>query len=143
MNEEGAFPRLLELIQSASRSDENGGASLHRLFMDLMYEMSRIQRIKIQDLGECQQVLSILSYCPFAGLDTQADSIKHALALPEVVLVDDEFVKHLFTITEELSDDANDPYHYPVIRVLVSLLIHAHTYIHNICPDDYRIAGSQ
>ncbi len=37
----------------------------------------------------------------------------------ETVHVDDGFVKHLFEIIEELSDDVNDPYHYPVIRVLV------------------------
>lgn len=36
------------------------------------------------------------------------------------MLVDDNFVKHLFEIIEQLSNDVNDPYHYPVIRVLVS-----------------------
>ena len=35
------------------------------------------------------------------------------------VLVDDDFVRGLFNIIEHLSYDANDPYHYPVIRVLV------------------------
>ncbi len=35
--------------------------------------------------------------------------------------IDDAFVAYLFQIIEELSDDVNDPYHYPVIRVLVSL----------------------
>jgi hypothetical protein len=34
--------------------------------------------------------------------------------------VDDDFVACLFQIIEELSDDVDDPYHYPVIRVLVS-----------------------
>lgn len=34
--------------------------------------------------------------------------------------MDDEFVKGLFDIIEDLSYDVNDPYHYPVIRVLVS-----------------------
>lgn len=38
------------------------------------------------------------------------------------VLVDDEFVRGLFDIIENLSFDANDPYHYPVIRVLVCFL---------------------
>lgn len=38
------------------------------------------------------------------------------------MLVDDNFVKYLFEIIEELSYDANDPYHYPVIRILVSPL---------------------
>lgn len=36
------------------------------------------------------------------------------------VLVDDEFIKSLFDIIEELSYDSSDPYHYTVIRVLVS-----------------------
>lgn len=37
------------------------------------------------------------------------------------VLVDDEFIMGLFEIIEDLSYDVNDPYHYPVIRVLVSV----------------------
>lgn len=37
------------------------------------------------------------------------------------VLVDDDFVRGLFDIIEDLSYDVNDPYHYPVIRVLVSV----------------------
>lgn len=53
MNDEGAFPRLLELIQIQRRKDEDNGAGLGRLLMDLLYEMSRIQRVKIEDLGGC------------------------------------------------------------------------------------------
>ncbi|OJD19736.1 hypothetical protein AJ78_00359 [Emergomyces pasteurianus Ep9510] len=87
MNKEGAFVRLLELIQSLEKFDSDGGAGLHRLLMSLMYEMCRIQRIKIGDL----------------------------------VLVDDDFVKHLFEIIEGHSGDVDDPYHYPVIRVLLVL----------------------
>lgn len=35
------------------------------------------------------------------------------------VLVDDDFIRCLFDIIEDLSYDVTDPYHYPVIRVLV------------------------
>ncbi|KAJ5138519.1 uncharacterized protein N7515_003367 [Penicillium bovifimosum] len=87
LNEEGAFARLLELIQAMRRADLDGDAGLHRLLMDLVYEMSRIQRIKIEDL----------------------------------VLVDDDFIRCLFDIIEYLSYDVTDPYHYPVIRVLLVL----------------------
>lgn len=88
MNEEGAFPRLLELLQVQSlRMDDESAANLHRLLMDLLYELSRIQKIKIEDL----------------------------------ILVDDDFVRGLFDIIEHVSYDANDPYHYPVIRVLLVL----------------------
>lgn len=37
-----------------------------------------------------------------------------------IVLVDDDFIRFLFDIIEDLSYDVTDPYHYPVIRVLVS-----------------------
>ncbi|KAJ5972061.1 uncharacterized protein N7479_001979 [Penicillium vulpinum] len=87
LNEEGVFARLLELIQAMRRADLEGDAGLHRLLMDLVYEMSRIQRIRIEDL----------------------------------VLVDDDFVRCLFDIIEDLSYDVTDPYHYPVIRVLLVL----------------------
>ncbi|KAL4910775.1 hypothetical protein BDW74DRAFT_141837 [Aspergillus multicolor] len=98
MNEEGVFPRLLELLQvQALRMDDDNAAGLHRLLMDLMYELSRIQKIRIEDL----------------------------------ILVDDDFIRGLFDIIEHLSYDANDPYHYPVIRVLLVLneqfMISAHT----------------
>ncbi|KAM5443367.1 pre-rRNA processing [Microsporum ferrugineum] len=90
MCEEGAFCRLLELIQSLRNDDHSGigvEASLHRLLMDLLYEMSRIQRIRIEDL----------------------------------VTVDDEFIKYLLQIIEGPPEGLNDPYHYPVIRVLLVL----------------------
>ena len=35
------------------------------------------------------------------------------------VLIEDECISYLFQIIEGLSDDVNDPYHYPIIRVLV------------------------
>ena len=49
MNEEGAFPRLLELVQE--RKDDD--AALHRMLLMLLYEMARIQRLRIGDLSEC------------------------------------------------------------------------------------------
>jgi hypothetical protein len=82
MNKEGCFPRLIELIKLGKRDD----ARLHRLLLELLYEMSRVQRILAEDLG----------------------------------CADDDFVVCLFNIIEELSDDVDDPYHYPVIRVLVT-----------------------
>lgn len=83
MNNEGCFTRLLELIKEGKKDD----ARLHRLLLELLYEMSRMQRLSVEDLG----------------------------------MVDDEFVTYLFQIIEELSDDVDDPYHYPVIRVLVGV----------------------
>jgi hypothetical protein len=81
MIKEGCFVRLLELIKGCGGKD----ARLHRLLLQLMYEMSRIEHLRPEDL----------------------------------LHVDDGFVMYLFQLIEALSDDASDPYHYPVIRVLV------------------------
>lgn len=43
---------------------------------------------------------------------------KHTLML-WAAHINDDFVKMLFEIIEQVSDDVNDPYHYPTIRVLV------------------------
>lgn len=81
MNVEGSFSRLVELIKA--KKDEDFW--LHKLLLELLYEMCRIQQLDPVDLAH----------------------------------VDDDFVKCQFQIIEELSDDIDDPYHYPVIRVLV------------------------
>ncbi|KAJ2998294.1 hypothetical protein NUW58_g362 [Xylaria curta] len=83
MIEESCFYRLIELINGHKEDDP----PLHRLLLELIYEMSRVQKLRIQDL----------------------------------INIDDGFVNYLFELTEILSDDVNDPYHYPIIRVLLVL----------------------
>lgn len=85
MNKEGAFCRLVDLISDPNQQDEE--AEVHRMLMELLYEMSRIQKITTENL----------------------------------LHVKDEFVTHLFDIIEQISGDVHDPYHYPVIRVLLVL----------------------
>ncbi|KIV99827.1 uncharacterized protein PV09_08497 [Verruconis gallopava] len=85
LQQEGAFPRLVELV--TEYNGREGEEQLHRMLLDIMYEMSRIQRLTWEDLSA----------------------------------VNDGFVISLFAITESLSSDASDPYHYPVIRVLLVL----------------------
>jgi len=46
MNDVGAFARLIELVQTVQEQDEG----LHRLLLELFYEMGRIQRLKRQEL---------------------------------------------------------------------------------------------
>lgn len=80
---EGCFARLLDLIRNCANQDRR----LHRLLLELMYEMSRIEQLRTEDLLQ----------------------------------VDDGFVMYLFGLIESISDDVHDPYHYPVIRVLLVL----------------------
>jgi hypothetical protein len=74
MNEEGSFPRLLELIQTRKGSDGEDGSRLHRIIMDLLYEMSRIQRVRIEDLGRFLLFLT-------AQLNAGSDKPKRPLLL--------------------------------------------------------------
>ena len=99
MNEEGVFPRLLELTQA--RVDDDAG--LHRTLLEALYEMSRMQRLRIEDLSK----------------KSSAKTTASVRTKERTVLIEDEFILYLFQIIEGLSDDVNDPYHYPVIRVLV------------------------
>ena len=48
MHDEGVFPRLIELIQSESVQEE---PQLHRMFLELLYESSRIVRLKYEDFS--------------------------------------------------------------------------------------------
>lgn len=83
MIDEGCFHRLLELINGHEQDDP----SLHRLLLELVYEMSRVEKLRVEDL----------------------------------LHVDDGFITYLFQLIEGLSDDAHDPYHYSIIRVLLVL----------------------
>lgn len=83
MIEEGCFPRLVELINGRRDDDRR----LHRLLLELMYEMARIETLRVDHL----------------------------------MCVDDAFVVYMFELIEHGSDDADDPYHYPIIRVLLVL----------------------
>ena len=48
MQTEGAFPRLVELVRD--KPDDDSG--LHRLLLELMFEMSRMQRLSKEDISE-------------------------------------------------------------------------------------------
>lgn len=81
MQEEGLFPRLMVMVLGKRDEDR----ILWGVVLDLLYEMSRIQRLRREDLEA----------------------------------IDDEFIGYLFQLVEEDPDDSNDPYHYPIIRMLV------------------------
>lgn len=100
MVDESCFARLLELLNGRKHEDPG----LHRLLLELMYEMSRIERLRYDDL----------------------------------LHVDDGFITYLFQLIEELSDDVHDPYHYPIIRVLVRQTnLFARSFTHPYIPLSY------
>jgi len=60
MTQEGSFPRLVQLIRDGT-DDELG---LHRVLVELMYEMSRIQELAYDELGTKWRAVSTLRYRP-------------------------------------------------------------------------------
>ena len=48
MQNESAFPKLVELVRE--KQDEDSG--LHRLLLELLYEMSRMQKLTREDLSK-------------------------------------------------------------------------------------------
>lgn len=54
--------------------------------------------------------------------------------------MDDDFIRCLFDIIEDLSYDVTDPYHYPVIRVLVSCSLYVYVASDT---DGFCAAGSE
>jgi hypothetical protein len=103
MHSETTFPRLVELVQTEDIQEDT---KLHQMLLELLYESSRGQRLAPEDFGMLECFLRYLR-------SVQAD-------LPVLVAVKDAFIIYLLDIIESASDDAEDPYHYPVIRVLVS-----------------------
>ncbi|TGZ85523.1 hypothetical protein EX30DRAFT_26354 [Ascodesmis nigricans] len=83
MLEDNLFGRLVELVRT--KRDEDW--LLWRVVLDLMYEMSRMQRLRPQDF----------------------------------LSINDDFVHYLFGLVEEDPYDHEDPYHYPIIRMLLVL----------------------
>lgn len=47
MQNEGAFPKLVELVREKQEDD----MGMHRLLLELLYEMSRMQKLSRDDLG--------------------------------------------------------------------------------------------
>ena len=74
LNEEGAFPKLVDLVQAPKQGNEAG---LHRLLMELLYEMSRIQKISLADLGEFMQNSKLLQSRPKVLANPLSSSMCH------------------------------------------------------------------
>jgi len=109
LNREGTFPRLVELIAHPREHEEH----IHRTLMELMYEVARIQKISNEDLCKSGQSSS----------DSQLVTVEGFRLIRSTACINDDFIGGLFDIIEQVSHDVSDPYHYPVIRVLVGMLL--------------------
>lgn len=100
MRESKLFPRLVELALSKKSSEDK---ECRNRLLEVLYEMSRVQRLNYSDLG--------------IAVNHNASMKPN---LHQVAAIDDDFISYLFELVEEQAD-IEDPYHYVVIRALVSL----------------------
>ena len=97
----GAFPKLLALIEMGK--DEESG--LYKTMLDLIFEMSRMHRLRNKDLCKC---------CGQSGFDKRN-------LMKNLVGISDDSIMYFFNMIEAVSENINDPYHYSLIKVLVRL----------------------
>jgi hypothetical protein len=81
--------------------DEGAFARLVNLISDRRDDASGLYRMLLELLFEMERI--------------------QKLTREDMVVIDDNFILYLFQLIEQLSDDAEDPYHYPIIRVLLVL----------------------
>lgn len=76
MQAESAFPRLIELVRS-KRDDD---VALHRLLLELLFEMSRIQKLSSVELSECTARPSLERHTDCSRSD--CGRLLHSLSFP-------------------------------------------------------------
>ncbi|KAL9118609.1 MAG: hypothetical protein Q9187_004842 [Circinaria calcarea] len=88
MNEEGAFPRLLELIQGM----KDGDIGLHRMLLELLYEMSRIQRIRTGDLIQIEDEFIIHLLQIIEGLSYDVNDPYHYHVIRVLLVLNEQYM---------------------------------------------------
>jgi len=88
MNEEGCFPRLLELIKQGKRDD----ARLHRLLLELLYEMSRMRRLSMVDLGQVDDEFVTYLFKIIEELSDDVDDPYHYLVIRVLLVLNEQYM---------------------------------------------------
>ncbi|KAJ9603587.1 pre-rRNA processing [Cladophialophora chaetospira] len=111
LNEEGAFSRLIDLISSPKR---HGHEQTHRLLMELLYDMSRIQRIKLSDLAHVNDDFVKML---FEIIEEAQEDVNDPYHYPTIRVLVDILMRNLLDLPEEASS-----LRHTYLRVLYPLL---------------------
>ncbi|KAL8675399.1 MAG: hypothetical protein Q9168_000230 [Polycauliona sp. 1 TL-2023] len=88
MNEEGIFPRLVELIYEKKDDD----AGLHRMLLELLYEMSRIQRLSLHDLILIEDDFVQYLFRVIEGLSDDVNDPYHYLIIRVLLILNEQYM---------------------------------------------------
>ncbi|KHE78400.1 hypothetical protein GE21DRAFT_10259 [Neurospora crassa] len=88
MVNEGCFLRLLELIKSCGAHD----GRLHRLLLELMYEMSRIEKLPHQDLAQVEDEFVIYLFQLIEAFSDDVDDPYHYAVIRVLLVMNEQYM---------------------------------------------------
>ncbi|KAJ2896292.1 Protein dip1 [Zalerion maritima] len=118
MIDEGCFPKLLELIGGKWQSD----ARLHRLLLELLYEMSRVERLRPTDLMQVED--SFVAYL-FELIECASHDVSdpyHYLVIKVLLVLNEQYMVASTTV------DPTSPTSPFTNRVVKMLCLCGHQY---------------
>lgn len=116
MQNEGAFPRLIELLQGIDQGTTDMDQDLHRILLELLYQMSRVQRLKWEDLAAVNDGFVLYLFRIVEGLASDVDDPYHYHIIRVLLVLNEQYM--VFSTTSNRVTN----------RVLKVLSTHARTY---------------
>ncbi|KKA28010.1 hypothetical protein TD95_004843 [Thielaviopsis punctulata] len=114
MIEQSCFPRLVELIYRHGRG--RGDARLHRLLLEVMFEMSRIERLRREDLMRIDDnfVAHLLQ-----AIDSVSDDARDNPTIRVLLVLNEQY---MLATTAPPPDDPTAPQEAPLTNRVMKLL---------------------
>ncbi|KAM3499414.1 hypothetical protein MY10362_007331 [Beauveria mimosiformis] len=121
MIEEQCFPRLVELI-AAKQDDED--ARLHRFLLQLMYEMSRVERLRPEELVLVDDDFIHSLFCIIEGVSNDVHDPYHYPTIRVLLVLNEQY---MLASTEPV--EGPDGRHAPLTnRIVKCLSLHGPSY---------------
>lgn len=92
MQNEGAFPRLIELLQAMNQGSTDMDEGLHRILLELLYEMSRVQRLKWEDLAAVNDGFVLYLFEIVEGLASDVDDPYHYHIIRVLLVLNEQYM---------------------------------------------------
>ncbi|RFU73546.1 hypothetical protein TARUN_8708 [Trichoderma arundinaceum] len=89
MIQEACFPRLLELISSRENDED---PRLHRFLLQLMYEMSRVERLTPQDLALVDDAFIHLLFRLIEGVSSDVNDPYHYPTIRVLLVLNEQYM---------------------------------------------------
>lgn len=117
MIQEACFPRLLELI---SNRDSDDDPRLHRFLLQLMYEMSRVERLTPEDLALVDDNFIHLLFRLIEGVSSDVNDPYHYPTIRVLLVLNEQY---MLASTDTVTNPGSTP-EPPTNRIVKCLSLH-------------------